>query len=212
MRRHSPRIRQKRRRARSEILETARQILSDEGIAAVTLNSVAGAMGMTKQALYHYFASKDALLGSLVAMLLEEEVETLVAAVEAEPDPGRILGRLIRAFYDHYISRLDAFRLIYCQTQLSEPVAIGMDSDRLRSEINPRTRHLFDVLEDRLAASNSGESERHRQRRRAFSAWTAALGLMTMLSIADRTRDPLVHSDDALLATLSRVFNANPGG
>jgi len=44
-------------------------------------------------------------------------------------------------------------------------------------------------------------------RQLAFTAWVSALGLMTMLGVADAVDDPLVHSDEDLLNTLSDVFD-----
>ena len=58
-------------------------------------------------------------------------------------------------------------------------------------------------------ASNSSMSaaECANMRRLAYTAWLAALGLLTMLGVADATRDPLIHSDQDLLDTLADVFN-----
>ena len=203
----SARVEQKRERARQEILAAAQDILSEGGVEAVTLASVAGKLSMTKQALYHYFSSKEALLRSLVTKLLDDEIETLLAVIAA-PDFGEhSLGKLIRAFYDHYINRLDSFRTVYCQSQLHSVARPALDKDTLVDEINPRTRHLFDRLENRIASSSASEAERRRTRRLAFIAWTSALGLVTMLGIADATNDPLVHSDQELLDTLAGVFD-----
>jgi len=41
----------------------------------------------------------------------------------------------------------------------------------------------------------------------AFTAWVSALGLVTMLGVADAVNDPLLHSDEDLLDTLSSVFD-----
>jgi len=209
--RPSSRIRQKRARARDEILAAARSLLRDGGPDAVTLAAVAGELGMTKPALYHYFSSKEALVRSLVTVLLDEEIEMLVAAVEGERDVGKVLGKLIQAFYDCYVHRLDAFRLVYSQSQLYSGTGSGMDPETLRDEVNPRTRRLFDVLEARLSPRGASDSERRRLRELAFAAWTSALGLLTILSVADATNDPLVHSDKALLAALTAVFDAAGG-
>ena len=204
----SPRIRQKRRQARRDILDTARQILREQGADAVTLTGVASELGMTKQALYHYFPSKDALLSSLLTALLEAEINVLIAAVQAEPDPGKTLSALIRAFYAHHIGDLDAFRLLYCESQLVSASEHGYGPDVIRDSINPLTRNLFDILEARLIQRDIPAKERKRMRELAFTAWTSALGLLTMLSVADNTGDPLIHSDAALLDTLAGVFDA----
>ena len=206
-RQRSPRVARKYARAQQDILEVAERILLDKGADAVTLASVAQALGMTKQAIYHYFPSKEALVRKLVTTLLDGEIEALINAVEtAKPDVNP-LGILIRAFYEHYAGRLDAYRFVYCQSQLLSAHGAMLDKDTLRDDINPRTRHLFDVLEERLAKKGASKGERERLRRLAFSAWTSALGLVTMLGVADATNDPLIHADQDLLASLSSVFD-----
>ena len=205
----SVRITQKRRQARREILDSAQIILSESGPEAVTLASVAGRLGMTKQSLYHYFASKDELLRGLVTTLLDAEIEALLKAIGKLRSNKKILGVLIQAFYSHYIDNLDAFRTVYCQSQLYSSSAAALDEETLRDEIHPLTRQLFDVLEERIAGKEATKAQRRRARQLAFTAWTSALGLMTMLGVADATDDPVVHSNKALLKTLSDVFDTS---
>ena len=207
VRRRSARVEQKHAQVRHDILEVAQRILFAGGVESVTLASVAGELGMTKQALYHYFPSKEALVRSLVATLVDNEVETLIAAIEDADSGAETLGTLIRTFYNHYVSRLDAFRTVYCQSQLYSGSGPGIDKDTVRNEINPRTRHLFDVLEERMASKSASESQRESMRQLAFTAWLSALGLMTMLGVADAVKDPLIHSDEDLLDTLSKTFD-----
>lgn len=181
--------------------------MSKDGIDAVTLASVAGELSLTKQALYHYFPSKEALVKSLTTTLLNDEVESIVAAVEATDSSTGALGAMIRAFYNHYINRLEAFKTVYCQSQLHSSSGPRIDKDTILEEINPRTRHLFNILEDRISNASMSKSERTRMRSLAFSAWLSALGLLTMLGLADASDDPLVHSDQVLLDTLAKVFD-----
>ena len=202
----SPHIARKYARVQRDILEVAQGILLDRGVEAVTLESVAGELGMTKQALYHYFPSKEALMRSLITTLLSDEVATLTRAIEDSDTPGSVLATLIRSFYHHYIDRLEAFRTVYCQSQLYSADHSTIDKDTVQREINPRTRHLFDVLESRLAAGIADPDRRAELRRLSFIAWLSALGLLTMLGVADAADDPLVHSDEALLDALAQVF------
>ncbi len=199
-RKPSVRVQQKRQQVRIEILQAAQDILQSHGADAVTLASVAGKLNMTKQAIYHYFPSKEALYRSLVTALLNREVDVLVEAVGESDSAETSLGIMIRAFYEHYINRLDAFRMVYCQTQLFTAPNL--------EEINPRTRHLFNVVEQRLSEGASNAQNHDQLRQLAFSAWTSALGLLTMLSIADSANDPLIHSDESLLKILINVFDA----
>ena len=207
LRRRSPRVERKREQARQEILEVAQTILLQGGVDAVTLASVAAELGMTKQALYHYFPSKEALVRSLVAALVDTEIETLIGAIKDVDSGSKPLGTLIRAFYNHYIGRLDAFRFVYCQSQLYSGDSAELDQNTIQKDINPRTRHLFDVLESRISDSAASNAEHKRMRELAFTAWVSALGLVTMLGVADAVNDPLVHSDEDLLHTMSSVFD-----
>jgi len=207
MRQRSARVERKHAQARKEILEVAQAILLQGGAEAVTLASVAGELGMTKQALYHYFPSKEALARSLVAALVDNEIEALIAIVKDVDSGKKTLGTLIRAFYDHYIDRLDAFRFVYCQSQLYRGTGAGLDQDTIQKEINPSTRQLFDVLEAQIADSSASKTQRKRMRELAYTAWLSALGLVTMLGVADAVNDPLVHSDEDLLDAMSSVFD-----
>jgi len=202
----STHVARKRERARAEILQAALAILSEGGIEAVTLAAVADRLGMTKPALYHYFASKDALVRGLVAEVLDDEIEVLIAAVEAAAPDTPVFRILFRTFYDHYIDNLDAFRAVYCRMQLSAPGSQSIDDETLETEVHPRTRRLFDLLESRIAGPAAAKNERREARRLAFTAWTSILGLMTMIGLAEANDDPLSHSHQSLLDTLTGVF------
>jgi AcrR family transcriptional regulator len=202
----SARVAQKRKRARREILDTAQSVLTHDGLEALTLVSVASELGMTKQAIYHYFPSKEALVRALVATLLEEEIEFVASAIDSEKDDARVLGVLIRAFYAHYAEKLDAFRTVYCELQLVSPTAV-IDAATLEEQVHPRTRRLFDMLEARLSGNTTSAAKRLHYRRLAFTAWSSALGLMTIISVALANDDPLAQPHDALLDTLCQVFD-----
>jgi len=193
---------------RQEILAVARDILLREGPEAVTLNAVSGRLDMTKPALYHYFDSKEALARSLVTTLIDEEINALMGVLTEVESADRLLGTMIRAFHAYYADQLHAFRFVYGQSQLYTIPEFGVDADMIRHEITPRTRRLFDQLESQITNAEMSREARQSIRRLAFVAWTSALGLVTMLGIADATRDPLLHSDEVLVDTLARAFDA----
>lgn len=202
----SIRVERKRAQARNDILETALARLKAGGLAAVTVAGIAADLGMTKPAIYHYFSSKEALVRELIASLLSEEIDTLLAAVNECPSGREVLGAMIHAFHRHYRGRLSDFRLIYAQPQLIQRDSLGVESGTLKQVVHPRTRVLFERLEERLADATE-KQDGLAVRRLAFSAWTSALGLMSMLSLADAMDDPLAHSDEALLETLAETFD-----
>ena len=58
----SPRILEKRRRRRAEILHAALQAFGEKGYHITTLAHIAARVGVQKTALYHYFPGKEAIL------------------------------------------------------------------------------------------------------------------------------------------------------
>ena len=80
-----PTHRQRRREAtRDEILEAARRLLVQSGLEQVTLRGIAAELGMTAPALYRYFASREALLESLIDTLYDELADILLAVRDAD--------------------------------------------------------------------------------------------------------------------------------
>src|SRR6266545_499844 len=68
-----------------EIKQTARQLLIDDGPAAISLRAIAREMGMTAPALYRYFTSHEALLDGLGGDLKDELIGELEQARDAVP-------------------------------------------------------------------------------------------------------------------------------
>lgn len=191
---------------RQEVLATAKTLLQAEGPDAITLVAVSDRLGVTKPAIYHYFPSKEALTRSLIASLIDEEINVLEAAVESAGPDDNPIGPMIRAFHTHYRSNLHAFRFVYGQSQLYVKPELGIDAEMVRSEITPRTRHLFDLLEARLVSGKHGGGKRRHMRRLAYVAWTSVLGLLTMIAISEGMDDPLLYSDEELLDTIVSAF------
>jgi hypothetical protein len=91
--------------------------------------------------------------------------------------------------------------------QLLSASRVTFDEATLAEQVHPRTRRMFDTLEARLAGHTRSKEKRRHVRQLAFTAWTSVLGLMTMISVADASNDPLAQPHDELLATLCRVFD-----
>jgi len=80
-------------RTRKRILEAARDEFAARGFAGARIESIAKRAGLSKQLLYHYFASK--------AVLFEETLESKYrqhrAAIPEEDGPGAVFVRRFRA-------------------------------------------------------------------------------------------------------------------
>ncbi|WP_329264205.1 TetR/AcrR family transcriptional regulator [Streptomyces sp. NBC_01478] len=110
-----PSLRQRRRAAATqEIVEAAQHHLTEHGPAALSLRAVARSLGMTVQALYHYFPSRDALVTALVTKAYDDLADAVQAAVDTPDDPG--LPRLVVAAEGYRrwgIANPERFQLLY---------------------------------------------------------------------------------------------------
>jgi AcrR family transcriptional regulator len=83
---------------RQQLLEVAARLASDRGIAAVTLDAVSGASGVSKGGLLHHFPNKNALLEGLLDSLLDQLDAAIEEGMRSDPLPhGRFTRGYLRA-------------------------------------------------------------------------------------------------------------------
>ncbi|MEF9915525.1 TetR/AcrR family transcriptional regulator [Streptomyces sp. P5-A9] len=76
-----------------EILAAAESQIAETGPAALSLRAVARSLGMTVQALYHYFPSRDELVTALITKAYEDLADAVQHAVDTAPEePGHSEG------------------------------------------------------------------------------------------------------------------------
>lgn len=111
-----PTLRERRRAAATqEILDAAEQHITEHGPAALSLRAVARSLGMTVQALYHYFPSRDALVTVLVTKAYDDLADAVQAAVDTAADDSA-LPRLVVAAEGYRrwaIAHPERFQLLY---------------------------------------------------------------------------------------------------
>lgn len=84
-----PSLRERRRAAAvREIVDAAEQHITRHGPAALSLRAVARGLGMTVQALYHYFPSRDDLVTTLIAKNYDDLADAVQTAVEDTAGEG----------------------------------------------------------------------------------------------------------------------------
>src|SRR5262249_11751677 len=85
---------------RGALLDAARELFAANGFAATGRDEIAARAGVTRGALYHHFASKEALFRAVVEQLEEELAARIIAAAAKEPDPRQHLRVGCHAFLD----------------------------------------------------------------------------------------------------------------
>lgn len=88
---------------RTRILAAAAKIMRDKGYAAMTMEDLASALGVTKAAIYYYFPKKNDLLLEICEDALDAALQHL-RALDSSNSPREQLERLI---FDHLTSLIE---------------------------------------------------------------------------------------------------------
>jgi AcrR family transcriptional regulator len=99
-----------------QMLETAHVLFAERGYAAVTMDEVAAAVGVTKPLLYTYFGNKDRLYLACMRPAGEALLQTVVAAVGATATPVDALRSGILAFFRFIDADRSAWRVLFDET------------------------------------------------------------------------------------------------
>ncbi|MEU1116435.1 MULTISPECIES: TetR/AcrR family transcriptional regulator [unclassified Streptomyces] len=116
-----PSLRERRRAvAVQEIVGAAESHIVEHGPHALSLRAVARDLGMTVQALYHYFPSRDDLVTALVTKAYDDLADAVQAATAAAtattaPDPSEPPGMVVAAegYRRWAIDHPERFQLLY---------------------------------------------------------------------------------------------------
>lgn len=86
---------------RRALLDSAAQTVARHGFAALTIQTVADAAGVTKGGLFHHFPSKQALVEGMFADQLDKLDRMLDAHIAADPQPrGAFTRAYVAAVFD----------------------------------------------------------------------------------------------------------------
>ncbi|UCF18928.1 MAG: TetR/AcrR family transcriptional regulator [Gemmatimonadota bacterium] len=113
------------------ILESARDLLAEGGLAALSMRAIAARVGVSATAIYNYFENKQDLVRRVVSLGFERFVGYLRAAIEGVP-PGSTerLQALGQAYIRFALENREYFRVIFashadCPTDIEELPAGG---------------------------------------------------------------------------------------
>ena len=94
------------RNTKSKIVSAAWKLFYDNGYENTTIEDIIFESGTSKGSFYHYFESKDALLGSL-AYLFDEKYEELEGEINSETDSIELLLFLNRKLFEMVENTVD---------------------------------------------------------------------------------------------------------
>jgi AcrR family transcriptional regulator len=75
--------------------EAALDAIATAGVAQLSIESLARALGVTKGSFYWHFANRSALIKAAVTLWAQRETEDVLARLDSEPDPRKRIERIV---------------------------------------------------------------------------------------------------------------------
>lgn len=99
-----------------QTLEAAHGLFAERGYAAVTMDEIAAAVGVTKPLLYNYFGNKERLYIACMERAGDALLATIAEAVGKTENPGDTLGAGVRAFFFFLDTDRAAWAVLFDET------------------------------------------------------------------------------------------------
>jgi len=109
---------------RRRILDIALRLMADGGVHAMSMRSLASACGLNVATIYHYFPSKDALLGEVIADRNYAELLVPLPPIDATLARRPRLTALLNWIWDEMGAHDDMWKLLLGESLRGEPHAL----------------------------------------------------------------------------------------
>lgn len=186
---------------RDAILETAARLISQTGAASLTFQALGDTLGVSKQAIIYWFPSKADLTRELVLPGLRAEADAAVKALTGVTTATQAIEQFVRALVAFHLVDLGRFRLLYASAQFDTQAWQAVELPQIADTVHQTTGRMYGALEQALATAPDF-ADPVRARITAAAIHAAAIGLLSMLSLADAVHDPLAHAASALTDAL----------
>jgi AcrR family transcriptional regulator len=185
-----------------QTLKAAHALFAERGYAAVTMDEIAAAVGVTKPLLYNYFGNKERLYIACMERAGDSLIATIADAVSDTANPGDALGAGVRAFFYFLDTDRSAWAVLFDETlphggEVFDRVAayrrqiLDLVSASLLAQLPMRRREAAEVEVEALSTALLGASEalaRWWLRTEAISAEQAAALLISTVEPGLRGR------------------------
>lgn len=185
-----------------QTLSVAHELFAGRGYAAVTMDEVAAAVGVTKPLLYNYFGNKERLYVACMERAGDALFAMIAEAVRDLQTPSEALNAGVRAFFDFLDRDRAAWAVLFGETsshvgEVAERVAdyrgriASMAAASLLAQLAPARREAAEVEVQGLAEALLGAAEalaRWWLRSEAISAREAAELLISTIEPGLRLR------------------------
>jgi AcrR family transcriptional regulator len=191
---------------RERIVDAALASFGTRGFEATSLDALAGELGIRKQTILYYFATKDALLEGVIDRATVELSHELEQTLARAGDGWDRIDAVIRKAFRLGARRPALLGLLREVSRLGPPA-----SGRLMAGLDPLVKRASVFLEAEMA---EGRLRRHDPTAVLFTAYSAVIGLATEVEAmrafgAEPTVRELVRRRNGLIALLRAALDAN---
>jgi AcrR family transcriptional regulator len=182
---------------RRQLVATGEEVLAERGLAGLSLREAARRLGVSHNAPFKHFASRDALLAAIAEQGFADLAERLAKA--GAGDPRDAMTSRARAYVGFALERPAVFRLMFGGgLDRAEHPALA---ERAEASLRGITRHIAEVF----GAAAADEA--------TLSAWAFVHGLANLLldgQIADGLRKGRSNEDlaAAVIAAMAHGLGA----
>jgi AcrR family transcriptional regulator len=99
-----------------QTLGAAHELFAERGYAAVTMDEIAAAVGVTKPLLYNYFGNKEQLYIACMERAGDSLINTIAGSIGESANPGDALGAGVRAFFEFLDTDRAAWAVLFDET------------------------------------------------------------------------------------------------
>ncbi len=198
----TPRTRLSRADRMEQTLEVAHDLFAARGYAAVTMDDIAAAVGVTKPLLYNYFGNKERLYVACMERAGDALFATIEETVRPSSNPGDLLNDGLRAFFAFLDADRAAWAVLFDETLpqsgvVADRVAdyrgrlLELVAESLLAQLPPRRRDAASTEVEALSTALMGAAEalaRWWLRTEAVSAQEAAELLISTIEPGLRQR------------------------
>ncbi len=137
------RVARKRQARIEEILRTAARLFAKRGYHATSVEDIANELDLQKGSLYHYFASKDALLNNIVKQQLNTAVNMIREILAVEESPKEKFKRAVHAHLHLFNQHADIYSIFKFENLSLIDPALARTVDKLSKQYELEWRKLL---------------------------------------------------------------------
>jgi TetR/AcrR family transcriptional regulator len=141
---------------RDRILDAAVTLFGSRGFEAVSLDEIAVAVGVRKQTVLYWFASKDDLLASVVETTAEELVAAVESALRHAGDGFARVEAVVKAVFRPAVRRPALLGLVRELNRLGPSVSLS-----LRDRFQPLIERGVSFLREEMSAGRMRQGDPH---------------------------------------------------